>query len=744
MGILKAFLLACFFTVLGVDPALAEKLTLPLNKLVPVKMIELKCTSSTRIAYLPIPERWRVRSARINIHYINSSNLIKEMSQLAVIVNDSKVGQTKLSPEFPENTLVLDIPPAILKADYNEVTLQVAQHFMKDGCELPCSADLWTYVNTDLSSVEIEYEPKPVPLNMFSAAEFAFDPRIITDNAVNLVLENTAADTVTVAGIVASGIARKYIYRPVSFTVSETVVPGRDNVLIGKKEFVEQLMGGYQTDMPVTEPMVKVVPLPHSEAGRVTHDPAHALFIVTGLTTEHLKMAAETMAIMNFPFPGSDEIRVREFRLPDVTMYSGKNIITTEKQHRFRSLDFKTHTFRGMQPAPAEITFRLPPDFMIKQNEYAKMSLNFAYGAGMRLDSALNILVNDTHVRAINLDKSAGDSISGYRIELPTYLFKPGTNVLKFVSILTPVAKECDLIQPESFFLTIFDNSSFYIPSMPHLIEMPKVELFMLNGFPLTRWPDGYESFILLASKDKNTIEAALNTMSVITQKNGYPLFGVELGYSVPATWHGEILAMGDVASIPKNLMAAAPLKLAEVSEISYQVNKSGEWGGGGASYATVKETGRLSDNSGLVMEFESPFRKARTVVMMTANTTAGLLDLSKALQDAGVQSQLKGNLSVISLTPPDYRIDSISSGEQYLTGKKGEVSALEYFVYNNPYLYYLIGAALFVIVAIVVMGTARRFRLARTAEKGIVERRPIMRQFRDMLREMFLRKPGR
>ncbi len=741
---LKRFLLLYVFTVLGADAALAEKLTLPLNKLIPLKMIELKCTSGVRIAYLPIPERWQIKSTRLNIHYINSTNLLKEMSQLAVIVNDSKVGQVKLSPEFPENNLVLDIPPAILKADYNEIALQVAQHFKKEGCELPCSPDLWTYINTDLSSIEIDYDMKPVPLNMHAAAEFAFDARIITDNVVNLVLENSAADTVTVAGIVASGIARKYVYRPVSFTVSETMVPGRDNVLIGKKEFVEQVMGGYQTDIPVTEPMVKVVPLPHMENGRVIHDASHALFIVTGLTSDHLKMAAETMAIMNFPFPGSDEIRVREFRLPDVTMYSGKNIITTEKQHRFRSLDFKTHTFRGMQPAPAEITFRLPPDFMIKQNEYAKINLNFAYGAGMRLDSALNILVNDTHVRAINLDKPTGDSLSGYKVELPTYLFKPGTNVLKFVSILTPVAKECDIIQPESFFLTVFDNSTFYIPSMPHLIEMPKVELFMLNGFPLTRWPDGYESLIMLASKDKNTIEAALNVMSVLTQKNGYPLFGIEIGYSVPPAWHGEILAIGDVASIPPNLMAAAPLKLSEVSEISYPVNKAEGWEGGGTSYATVKETGRLSDSSGLIMEFESPLKKARTVVMMTANTTAGVLALSKAVMDAGVQTQLKGNLSIISLTPPDYRIDSIGSGKQYLTGKKGEVSTLEYFVYNNPYLYYIIGAVLFMVVAVVVMGTARRFRLARTAEKGIIERRPIMRQFRDMLREMFLRKPGR
>ncbi len=741
---LKRFLLLCIFSVWGGGAALAEKLMLPLNKLVPVKMIELKCTSGTRVAYLPIPERWKIRSARLSVHYINSTNLLKEISQLSVIVNDSKVGQVKLNPEFPENTLVLDIPSNILEAGYNEIKFQVAQHFMKEGCELPCAPDLWTYVNTDLSSIEIDYELKPVPLNMHLAAGFTFDPRIITDNIINLVLENNDADMVTIAGIAASGIARKFVYRPVSFSISETMVPGRDNVLIGKKEFVEQMMGGYQTDLPVTEPLIKVLPLPHSEDGRVIHDPAHALFIVTGITNEHLKMAAETMAIMNFPFPGSDEIRVREFRLPDVTMYSGKNIITTEKQHRFRALEFKTHTFRGMQPAPAEITFRLPPDFMIKQNEYAKINLNFAYGAGMRLDSALNILVNDTHVRAINLDKQTGDSISGYKIELPTYLFKPGANVLRFVSILTPVAKECDIIQPDSFFLTVFDNSSFYIPSMPHLIEMPKVELFMLNGFPLTRWPDGYESFIQLATKDKNTIEAALNVMGVITQKNEYPLFGIEMGYSIPAAWQGEILVMGDVASIPPNLMAAAPLKLADVSEISYQVNKSEGWEGGGTSYATVKETGRLSDNSGLVMEFESPFKKARTVVMMTANTTAGLLDLSKALQDAGVQGQLKGNLSVIALTPPDYRIDSIGFGEKYLTGKKGEVSTLEYFVYNNPYLYYIIGAVMFVIIAIVVMGTARRFRLARTAEKGIIERRPIMRQFRDMLREMFMRKPGR
>jgi len=49
--------------------------------------------------------------------------------------------------------------------------------------------------------------------------------------------------------------------------------------------------------------------------------------------------------------------------------------------------------------------------------------------------------------------------------------------------------KLCDAVRTDGLFATIYENSTLVFPNMPHFVELPKIELFGLNGFPFTRWP---------------------------------------------------------------------------------------------------------------------------------------------------------------------------------------------------------------------------------------------------------------
>ena len=69
---------------------------------------------------------------------------------------------------------------------------------------------------------------------------------------------------------------------------------------------------------------------------------------------------------------------------------------------------------------------------------------------------------------------------------------------------------------------------------MPHFVEMPRLELFMHSGFPITRWPDGHEAWIWLTEKDDRVLAAALNVLGVATQRNGFPLFEMAFTYERP------------------------------------------------------------------------------------------------------------------------------------------------------------------------------------------------------------------
>ncbi|MCL4743744.1 MAG: cellulose biosynthesis cyclic di-GMP-binding regulatory protein BcsB, partial [Phycisphaerales bacterium] len=152
----------------------------------------------------------------------------------------------------------------------------------------------------------------------------------------------------------------------------------------------------------------------HLPLEKFVRDPHHALIIITGDNIEQVKLAAETFAIMSFPFPDTDEMTPVKFELPGVALYSGKHMLVPDKKYTLKTLNLETYTFKGLSPNPKEITFRLSPDLLVKQNQYANLSLHFAYGAGMRNFSVLNVLLNGIHIRAIRLDNELGAIVAGY------------------------------------------------------------------------------------------------------------------------------------------------------------------------------------------------------------------------------------------------------------------------------------------------------------------------------------------
>lgn len=765
-GCLWLILIFCCFS----SSVNAEHLDLPLNKYVPAKTVDLRCIAGSFTVQIPIPERWEVKKATLIVPYVNSSNLIMDQAQLVIRVNDYPVGQVKLNPLFPEGKMSIAIPPAMLPSGYNKLTFQVAQHFTKD-CENPCAPDLWTSLNFEESFLQLEYSPKPVPLRLSEIGNFLFDSKIFPQGEVNLITEDTSSDIITIAGIAASGIARRFDYRKVAFTTSKDIGPGLDNVLVGREAFIEAFLKQKGISIgKITGPFLKIVYLPAGKNGygsfsamaetflkqqeielneklrrflsmpytagsvRAEYDPFHALLIVSGLNVEHVKIAAETLANMTFPYPGIDETTILEFNLPEITMYGGKRVLQSDKMYKFKTLEFSTHTFEGLQPAPMDISFRLPADFLIKSNQSVKISINFAYGAGMRADSVLNIKLNGKIVRAISVGKTTGDTITGYKLEIPTYLFKAGNNVLTFAPILTPIAKECDLIQLESLFLTIFENSTFYFPPMAHFVELPKIELFMLNGFPFTRWPDGYETLVYLTRGDDATIAAAFNIIGLITQKNGYPLFGIKITAEEPQKWDGELIVIGDVDSIPDFLKKAAPMKLLKESIVSYPVIADWE---GEESLASTKQRSGFGSVSGAMMEFQSPYKQGRTVLMFTAGSAKNLVSFSHALLDPGVQSMSEGDLIMVGLTPPDYKVNAMKVGKKYFSGKMGKISMIGVYLYTYPFLYYIV-----ILLAILILGLIIFFFLKRYKKrKKAVEAGEEIKETKGWLSGFILRK---
>ncbi len=709
LRLLSAFLLGLLL------PAVSTALTLqiPLDKLAPSPTITLTCTSDEKIINIPISDRWVIKKAAINLHYTSSNNLLGELAQLAIKVNDVPVAQAKLNPASPDVLVKLNLPIQYLEPGYNKIAFAASQHIPVLGkqCEKPCSPDLWTTINLKDSTLEVEYEEKAVPLALSSVADFLFDPKILPEGHVNLITEDQSAESLTSLGIASSGIARRYDYRKVTFTVSQNIKPGVDNVLVGRQAFVNNFLNARGLSLGKVEGgYLKIFSLP---AGNGQFDTKHVLLAVTGEKYDHVKLAAETFANISFGFPGSQELNAFSFKMPDIEAYGGREVVHANKTYAFKTLNFPSTTFKGINPTGKTINFRLPVDFMIQQNLRAKIHLNFSYGAGLHDTSALNIIVNDKAVKAIHLGNRDGSFFDDYVIDIPTYLFKPGNNVIAFGVELHPPLQECDVALLGNMFLTIFENSTLTFPDMPHFVELPKLELFMLNGFPFTRWPDGFESKIYLSEVDADSVAATMNLIGMITQKNGFPLLAMQIDTKPPKDLKGDLIVIGPPGKIPREFEKKSALFIGDKSNVPYPVVR--DWDGE-YTIAHSKQSSQMGDGRGYLMEFESSSETGRTVLVVAAENGNSLLKFSQALLEPEVQVQAEGGLMLVDMGAhfQKPKVYSYKVGESYTTGKEGKVSKLESYLYAHPYLYYALIILLSIGLAFAIYLALRRYRASR------------------------------
>ena len=237
----------------------------------------------------------------------------------------------------------------------------------------------------------------------------------------------------------------------------------------------------------------------------------------------------------------------------------------------------------------------------------------------------------------------------------------------------------------------------------------------MHSGFPVTRWPDGHEAYVWLADKDERTLAAALNVIGLATQKNGFPLFGLNFTYDRP-TDAGELLVVGPTAAIDREIRSAAPLKMLEDGvTVPYPVVRG--WNTE-ASVAFSKQQSALGAGRGLLMQFQSPFQAGRSVVMLTAGTAEDVLATSRLMLTGEVQAQARGDLVLIEPGTPDPKVTSMEAGVRYATGKKGSYSPVESFLYTRPAVYYSVIALVLLTLAGSLFFVLRRWRARRRDSK--------------------------
>ena len=710
-------------------PLLAEaqgpiQVRIPLPKLAPVQTATLRGISNSYSLKIPIPARWELQRARLHFSYVNSTALLAQNSRLVVRLNGRPLAQATLQPLSPVGEVAVNLPVRLLPPGYQDLEFSVSQHYTMD-CEFPEAPELWTTLELDQSYIDFEFRLKKLPLALSTILDHILDPRLATPNSVNLVIERLSPELLDLAAIVASGIAVRMDYRPIHFSLSQQIRPGMDNVLIADPKFLSQCLGEGRPSIkgPILQFLHLRFPEP-APSTKVLEDPTRALILVGGENLEQMKIAAQTLAAMSFPYPGVARMEIQNIHLPPLEPSKGKNLLSPEGVYSFQRLGLDSHTFRGMAPPPKKIAFRVPTDFSGHPNRFGKLVLHIAYGSGLRKDSVLNVFLNEKFLSSIFLDNPQGGSYRNYEIPIPAYLLRRGQNVLSFAPVLTPlITGYCEFIQTENLLLTLFGDSTFHMPPMFRWVDLPRMELFFEDGFPFTRFADGREATVFVAEKSWECSAAALNLLAIAAQKVGYPALGIRFQFDPPGQANEEMIAVGPLSQMPEELKKGSPLQLSAPEKIPYvqwkrleeKASKEGSWLSSFLEKFLPLPPGRyfsqpaftvdshqvsgLGPRRILLSQFQSPFKEFRTVLLLTGESSKDLLEGSGSLWEPSVQGRLHGDLAIVEIREPDFPLTAMAVGSKYYVGEADLLSRLSLWLYNHPGM-----LLLFLLLALVIL----------------------------------------
>ncbi len=696
-----------------------------LNKIIPVKNIKLNSIKDKYKLSLPIPERWKVKTATLRFSYVNSSALLAYKSRLVVSVDGIPMGQWVLDPENSHRQCKLMIPGRMLRPGYHELTFEVAQHSERE-CEDPFAPELWTLLRLGEAQISFDYVNRPIPLKLSSIPNLIEDPKTIPVKRINFVLKNVNKDMLEIAAIVASGMGARLSYRPLHISVSQDIIRGIDNIFFTTSEGLRNFVFDLRQEDQVKEPQIFINHLPTSLAGNNTElDNSHALIVITGETKSQLLKAAKAFSALSFPFPQTRSMVVQNVETPNLHPLQKKFQLIPGLPVMLRDLGFNTHVFMGMHKEPVSFNFVLPPDLYIKPNQYAVLSLHFGFSGAIRKDSTMQIKLNDKPVASIHLDNEHGAFYENYKLLLPTYLFRPGRNSISFETLLLPlIIKRCEGFQDMNLFLTLFDDSKIAFPSMGHWGKLPEIRYFFDSGFPFSRNINQSEFVFLLNGRDMPSIALAMNIAAYIGQLDGIALENANFEFDAAKVQDKDVIIIANTSNIPRAYIEKAPLTLIngtawveypqfldlfqsshrsiwqKIEEKLESYNRLFPVTGKMITSNVHEQRVGLDPSTGLIMEFESPFAAGRSVLLWTAKTTSLFVNTAKLLWSGKLRNTAEGDLVIYKVKPE--RVHSFKIGPTYYTGKLSKSEKMDFFLRSYPWIIYFILAISFLFLAII------------------------------------------
>ena len=649
------------------------------------------------------PKAWTLTADPVvHVEFDHSAALVAERSHLTVSVNDHPVGTIRLNVDNAGNAWADVHVPRKLLQDFNQLGLDVNQHYT-DECEDPFDPALWTRIRKT-TSIAFAYERNEVEGELLNWPYPVFDKLGYGPTAITLVTPSSPSrETVEALGTIGFAVGRLADYREISSfdpvqAASEATTPA---AIIGTiAEVPEALTLTGLTALAEDQGVVAIVPNPS--------DPTLPVLIVSGGGAEGLRRAAAAIS-------GQDRYQVLSGSVSIINAVTKANPPPTRQdplpappaaKFSFADLGVEGQTVRGYYPATIRVPLKLEGDSLVRPGG-GTVRIDYAYAA--QLDSrlsAMEIRVAGLTVRSVPLDKVSGESAASVAIPLPQELLMPDATVDIVFHLFPRDFDECERVSDKQIWGTVFASSTLEI-SRDHVVEMPDLGLLRYGNFPLTLLaPSGGTVAVLPDMPDGRAASAGFVLASRFGRLTHAPQPDFALTRANDVTFadnagkHFVVLVDTTPNSLYDALVQGGSLTLTGGPErLLTNSGKTTLLGATvGTPYGTIEET-------------FSPSNTDRGVVVLRALRDDGLATLVEVLTDLGKVKLLTGNAAVVA---QDLSVRSLDVADKRRWGTLPVATAAQREIQRN---WWVLGALVlggaFILTAIVrVWSQARQNRM--------------------------------
>ena len=644
---------------------------------------------------LAIAPQADVKSAKLIVRHVTGRGQVNSDAHLRIGLNQHFIAQLDAATSLTAAMDEIRLDPRLFKPGFNLFVFDAVQRYTFE-CQDPTAAELWTEIDTLRSEIEIIYERRDFAAGLADISEF-LSPGI---GGVDNLLIATGADELGAqhlewGALISQTVANHLEFRLPSINhaailssatgelaldvQNESAYAQSDLVLVGTFDEIGHVISVDPASVAPTDGYVALHPSPFDES--------RFMLVVSGHSQDAVSRGVDAIALASFPFADDSETRITELDAPESVVLGDKAPLRTGVSYAFSDLGYETYSSRGFQSAKMDVALNLPADTYFEEDDDVLLSLDFAYGAGLNENSVLNVLVNGSFRAAVPLQNPRGEAASGYEVRLPTRAFQAGHNEISLEAELSKTQQGACSARNDRHLAFMIENSSIlHLPKTRRFVELPNLEILSESGFPYTK-VSAQPFSVRVADRSSDTVAAAWTLVARLGQIHGGQFRGVDFQFDAsPDQTHTLLIG-------PRNALSAlSTSEMSLQSEVSTLVRQRDRV----ALKETISttQTTRLGRN-GLLMSAENPVAENTLLTVLTAQSSANLLDAARTLVRPSHWSQLDGANAVWRQNPATF--GTMPTSETFFVGDLDPRTRVEIQNSRRPWLFILaIGALLF------------------------------------------------